>query len=48
LRYGAEPLYEPPQVASQPPAQPGERRFWDYVALFVILVTIAVLSQILP
>jgi hypothetical protein len=40
--------YESPQVARQPPAQQGERAFWDYVALFVILVTIAVLSRVLP
>jgi hypothetical protein len=40
--------YEPPQVASRPPANPGEQRFWDYVALLVVLVAIAVLSRILP
>jgi hypothetical protein len=40
--------YQPPQVAGRPPAKPGERHFWDYVALFIILVTIAALSRVLP
>jgi hypothetical protein len=40
--------YQPPQVASQPSAKSGERHFWDYVVLFIILVTIAVLSRVLP